>query len=65
MSCDNGHSSTQNSNGGVTHNTMCNTAKNAKIAKNNSKNTKFKAVDYYNLDSETVEGLAAKNYNKN
>ena len=41
MSCDNGHSSTQNSTRGVTHNTICNTAKNAKIAKNNTKKHKI------------------------
>ena len=36
MSCDNGHSSAQNSTGGVTHNT----AKTAKIAKNNTQKIK-------------------------
>ena len=41
MSCDNGHSSTQNLTRGVTHNTICNTAKNAKIAKNNTKKHKI------------------------
>ena len=59
--CDDGHSSTQNSTGGVTHNTICNIAKTAKISKNN---TKFKAV--LGLFSSTfrlqaaVEGLFSR-----